>query len=182
MRAAERRGLERRLDTMDLAMFIEFGVGLAGFSGVVVAFSQRSGELNDYDRFRVIVLLMCALLPAFVGTLPVLLEGFAIRGLEACRAIGTSVVAGSAGFLGVTILSARRMSSDARSSLSPVIWRVAMGGTVLFVTWNALNLVGWPRPLSSGPIVAVLVWYLALASLMFFRLLLVRIGDRDGAA
>jgi len=34
------------------------------------AVGQRSGHLNDYDRFRVVQLLECALSPAFVGTLP----------------------------------------------------------------------------------------------------------------
>jgi hypothetical protein len=170
------------LSTLDLTVFIEFGVGLAGFSGVVVAFGQRSGQLNDYDRFRVVQLLQCALLPAFVGTLPVVLEGFDVRGLHACRIISGILVVGTAGFLGLTIASARRMSSTAKSSLSPTVWRVGVGGTVLMLFWNGLNLLSWPRPLSVGPIAATLVWYLFLASLMFFRLLLVRIGNRDRTA
>ena len=172
----------RRLSSLDLTAFVEFGVGLAGFSGVVVAFSQRSGQLNDYDRFRVVLLLVCALVPAFIGTLPVVLEGFGIRGPEAWRIVGASLSAATAGFLGLTIVSARRMSPGARSSLSPAVWRVGIGGTVLVLLWNGLNLTGWPRPLSFGPIAATLVWYLVLASLMFFRLLLVRIGNRDGVA
>lgn len=163
-------------------MFVEFGVGLAGFSGVVVAFSQRSGELDDYDRFRVIMLLLSALFPAFVGTLSVVLESFEIRGPEAWRILGAILVAATATFIGLTIAFAQRMSAAAKSSLSPVVWCFGIGGCVLVLIWNGLNLMGWPRPMSFGPISATLVWYLVLASLMFFRLLLVRIGNRGGSA
>jgi hypothetical protein len=180
--ATERRSVRQRLSTLDLSVFVEFGVGLAGFSGVVVAFGQRSGQLNDYDRFRVVLLLLCALLPAFVGTLPAVLEGFEVRGPDAWRILGVVLLAGTAMFIGVAVVSARRMSPGARSSLSPAVWLIGIGGCVLALLWNGLNLLGWPSPLSFGPIAATLVWYLVLASLMFFRLLLVRIGNRNGAA
>ena len=56
------------MSDLDLSVFVEFGVGLAGFSGVVVAFGQRSGRLNDYDRFRVVQLLISALTRPSLGS------------------------------------------------------------------------------------------------------------------
>ena len=167
------------MNAIDLSIFVEFGVGLAGFSGVVVAFSLRSGKLNDFDKFRVVLLLISALLPAFISTLHMVLASFGIFDTAAWRILGTSVLFGLAVIIVLPIISVRRMSSDARSSLSPVIWYISMGGTVLVFFWNGLNLIGWPSPLSFGPILATLVWFLFLASLMFLRLLLVRIGDLD---
>ena len=165
------------MNTIDLSVFVEFGVGLAGFSAVVVAFSLRSGNLNDYDQFRVVLLLYSSLFPAFVGTLPAVLDSFGIFGAEAWRIMGTSVLFGLAGFVVLPFVLLRRMSPDARSSLSPSVWLFGIGGTVVALVWNGLNLIGWPSPLSLGPIVASMVWLLFQASVMFLRLLLFRIAN-----
>ncbi len=169
------------MSDLDLSVFVEFGVGLAGFSGVVVAFAQRSGRLGDYDRFRVIQLLMGALIPAFLGLLPVILASFGIKGEETWRIAGIAFIVSLLANSGAAIVYARRMSPKARRSLSPVIWLISLGGGVFFLIWNALNLMGWPRPVSFGPVVAGMTWLLAMASLMFFRLLLVRLGDEPKA-
>jgi hypothetical protein len=165
------------VNTIDLSVFVEFGVGLAGFSGVVVAFGLRSGTLNDYDQFRVILLVFSSLFPAFVGTLPAVLDGFGIFGAAAWRIMGTSLVFGLAAFAVLPFVLLRGLSPDARSSLSPTVWYFGIGGTVVALVWNGLNLIGWPSPLSLGPIVASMVWLLLQASVMFLRLLLFRIGN-----
>ena len=87
------------MNTIDLSVFVEFGVGLAGFSGVVVAFSLRSGTLNDYDQFRVVLLVFNSLFPAFVGTLPAVFDSFGIFGAAAWRIVGTSLLFGLAAFV-----------------------------------------------------------------------------------
>jgi hypothetical protein len=51
----------------------EFGIGLAGFSAVVVAIGFRAGQLDSISRFRVLSLLLNALLAAFGALLPQLL-------------------------------------------------------------------------------------------------------------
>jgi len=171
------------VDDFDLSVFVEFGVGLAGFSGVVVAFGQGSGRLSDYDRFRVVALLMSALTPAFLGLLPLLLAGFDITGPDAWRIASIVLMVAIAFNMAVSIASVRGISSDARASLSPTIWRLAMGSSSLLIVWNGLNLVGWPRALCFGPVVAGMAWFLVMASLMFFRLILVRLGsDEEGPA
>jgi hypothetical protein len=165
------------VNTIDLSVFVEFGVGLAGFSGVVVAFGLRSGALNDYDRFRVVLLLFSSLFPAFVGTLPAVLDGFGIFGAAAWRIMGTSLLFGLAAFVVLPFVLRRGMSPDARSNLSPTVWVFGIGGTVVAFVWNGLNLMGWPSPLSLGPVIASMVWLLFQASIMFLRLLLFRIGN-----
>lgn len=169
------------MDFTDLSIFVEFGVGLAGFSGVVVAFGLRSDKLNEFDKFRVVMLLSFALLPAFVSTLPMVLAGFGIVGTETWRIMGAVLVLGLAALSVLPIILARRMSPDITSRLSSVVWVIGLGGTVLAFVWNGLNLKGWPNPFSLGPVLATMVWLLFLASLMFLRLLLVRIGDLGNA-
>ncbi len=77
--------------------------------------------------------------------------------------------------IALPFLLVRRLSATARSNLSRVIWQVGIGGTLLALAWNVLNLLGWPQPISAGPVVATLVWLLFMASLMFLRLLLARV-------
>jgi hypothetical protein len=170
------------LSDVDLSVFVEFGVGLAGFSGVVVAFARRSGQLGEYDQFRVVQLLLSSLIPAFLGLLPLILASFQIDGEAAWRIASATFMAAVAANTGVAVASARRLSTEARASLSPTIWRYALGSSFLFFSWNGLNLVGWPRPSSFGPVVAGMAWFLVMASTMFFRLLLVRLGDGEDAA
>jgi hypothetical protein len=174
--------MRQPLSELDLSVFVEFGVGLAGFSGVVVAFTHRSGRLDDYDRFRVVQLLSSALIPAFLGLLPVVLAGFDIRGEEAWRIASAVLMVVLVANTGLAVVFARRVSAEARASLSPTVWRVALGSSAFFVVWNGLNLAGWPRPSSFGPVAAAMAWLLVMASVMFFRLLLVRLGDGDDSA
>jgi hypothetical protein len=163
----------------DLSVFVEFGVGLAGFSGVVVAFGRGDGRLGPYDRFRVVQLLTTALVPAFLALLPIGLAGFGVHGEPAARVAGAVLIAAIAINLIMAIVMARRMPAVSRRHLSPTVWRVALASSFAILLWNGLNLAGWPGPTSFGPVMAGMAWSLFMASVMFFRLILVRIGDED---
>jgi hypothetical protein len=169
-------------NAVDLSVFVEFGVGLAGFSGVVVAFGQRgTGRLGEYDRFRVIQLLLASLTPAFLGLLPEILAGFGVRDEDAPRIVGALVMAAIGASILVAFVTARGMSPRARAHLSRAVWWIAMVPNAVLFVWNGLNLLGWPRPTEFGPAVLGMTWFLVVASLMFFRLLLVRLGGEDAA-
>ena len=157
------------MNELDLSIFVEFGVGLAGFSGVVVAFSSRSGELDEYDRFRVVQLLLSALIPAFFGLAPVILAGFDLGAESVVRIMGAALLIALAVNFTVAVATARGMSPSVRAKLSPGVWRLAIGSSVLFFAWNGLNLAGWPRGVQLGPVVAAMSWFLFMASVMFFR-------------
>lgn len=53
----------------NLALIVEFSIGLAGFSAIVTAFLQKSSSLSPVDRFRTLNLLLLALTPAFLSFL-----------------------------------------------------------------------------------------------------------------
>ena len=53
-----------------LGNIVEFSIGLGGFSAIVSAFLQQSGEqLAPVDRFRTMTMLLLALMPAFISFL-----------------------------------------------------------------------------------------------------------------
>jgi hypothetical protein len=163
----------------DLSVFVEFGVGLAGFSGVVVAFGRRDGRLGPYDRFRVVHLLTSSLIPAFFGLLPVVLAGFGIGGPPAARIASAALAAAIAVNLSVAIAMARGMPPTSRRHLSPTVWVVAIVSSAALLVWNGLNAAGLREPASLGPVAAGMAFFLFMASLMFFRLLLVRLGEDE---
>ncbi|NNL84243.1 MAG: hypothetical protein HKP27_01235 [Myxococcales bacterium] len=169
------------MNHLDLSVFVEFGVGLAGFSGVVVAFTKGSGRLGGYDQFRVVQLLVTALTPAFMGLLLTVLASFGIEGELAWRAAGGVLGAALMANALLAVIHARALSETARRSLSPTIWRLGLGSLAVLLLWNLLNLAGWPEPISLGPIAATMAWLLVLSSIMFFRLLLARIDEDDRA-
>ena len=56
-----------------LSSLIEFFIGIAGFSGIIVALSGASVSSNPLDRFRVLTLLGCALGGGVFAALPLIL-------------------------------------------------------------------------------------------------------------
>ena len=52
----------------------EFAIALAGFTGVVVVFGNRAGGWHPIDRYRIIIILLCSIGPAFFSLLPVGIE------------------------------------------------------------------------------------------------------------
>ena len=138
----------------NLSDFVAFGVGIAGFASIVVAVGQREGRLREYDRFRVVQLFICALIPAFIALLEGMLASFGIRGENACRVASAVLMISIGADTCLAITMARRMSIPARSSPSPTMWRIGLALGLVLLVWNGLNLVGWPRPSSFGPVVA----------------------------
>ena len=159
----------------DLSLFVEFGVGLAGFSAVVVAFTTGNGELNQFDRFRVIMLLLNALIPPFVAALVPVLASFEVPDPVALKVLGYVTLIGMISVLLAPIVMLRSMTEEARAQLHIAIWIFGNGGTAIFAIWNFVNLMEWFGPMSAGPIALSLVWTLILAALMLLRMLLVRV-------
>ena len=127
----------------NLSDFVAFGVGIAGFASIVVAVGQREGRLREYDRFRVVQLFICALIPAFVALLEGMLASFGIRGENACRVASAVLMISIGADTCLAITMSRRMSIPARSSPSPTMWRIGLAlGLVLMCGMGSTSWVG----------------------------------------
>ena len=147
----------------------EFGAALAGFSGVALAISHRGGELNGPQRFRTACLIAWALAPTFGATFPAVLEGIGLSGEQVWRA-SSAMFAFVASLVVIVPFRLRRgLNAAERSQLSPVIWFVSVGGNLAIVALLAFNVVG---PALPGILAIGLLWHLALAALLFTRMLL----------
>ena len=159
----------------ELLVIAELGIGLAGFSGVVVAF-RRSGGLRRPERFLFIALVTAALCVAFLAFVPF---GFHYAGQAGATLwMGSSAVMASV-WLGVMFSLFPSIPAEMWSTppLGKAGAALSTGLPVLIPFFQIANVVGWP--MESGPLfylVGLVLWLLN-ASMTFVSLVLS--GDRE---
>ena len=164
------------MEAESFSIVTEFGVALAGFSGIAIALSRDRGALAPIDRFRTLNLLMWTLGAAFVSTFPLMAVSFG--------ALGPSIWWwSSAGFLAVLAVCTaapyrlrRTLPASDRVGLSRVLWVLAVGGNALVILVQLSNVLPVFGSATPGPLLAGLVWLLFFGALLFVRLLVNRPG------
>ncbi len=128
-----------------LGLLVEFSIGLAGFSAIVSVFLQRSSQLSGLDRFRILNLLLFALLPAFIAFTCIGFESI-LADLDLAVRISSAVFAGCLLIFVISIPSRlNRLSSDQRglirtgAVLSVVVTVV---GNIIAQTLSSIALEG----------------------------------------
>jgi NO-binding membrane sensor protein with MHYT domain len=151
----------------------EFGVALAGFTGVVVVFG-RQGELLLVDRFRVLNALVFSLGGAFLALLPLGLQLTELAP-ESLWRLSSAVLALVVGIqIAVTVTNARHLSPDDREVFRPFVAYALLGVFVVSLVLGGLNATGlWFRPQASAHFGAVLCLLFA-AAVIFVRIVFIR--------
>ena len=164
-----------------LATIAELGIGLAGFSSIVVALGYRSQRLGSLDRMRVIGLLLGSLGASLFATLPIVLADAGNAPSTIWRASSTALAAGLAGLLAYAFVARRDLSEPESAALHPAMWFLIIGGFSVFIPVLAWNAVGLRSAPSSGPYLSALYFLLVYSTAQFFRVLLVRPADPPAA-
>ena len=157
----------------ELLTLAELAIGLAGFSGVVVAFA-RQGELTQVDRWRFAGLLSLTIGAAATAFVPSILHNFGVSGVALWRA--SSVVFLVVAVIYLLILPPRliRISRE-RGTVPP---RAFIVGTFSLSAVNLAtqlaNALGWPAEPGPALLISGLVIWLVIASLFFALLVLSR--------
>ena len=157
----------------ELLTIAELAIGFAGFSGVVAAFTHRTG-LSETDRYLFIILFTVALLAVFASFVPF---GFHYLG-SAGPALwfGSSVVTLIAGVVIGAVLGVAAPASLRAAKLPGFLNGavVTLGLPLMIFACHVFNIVGWPT--ESGPLlyVAGLLLWLLIAGANFLRLVLYR--------
>ena len=159
----------------ELLTIAELAIGLAGFSGVVVAFN-RGGGLRPTDRFRFIAL--------FTSALSVLVVAFVPFGFHHAGQTGRVLWMGSSAVQLVSwlaiflVLGIRfRPEFDTDEQLSNWVSVPLYGLSSLIPILQFANLMGWP--MEPGPLLYLAGLILWLVSTCFLFALLVVFGARD---
>jgi hypothetical protein len=160
-----------------LTTFAELFIGIAGFSGIVVALSGTSVAWDPLDRFRVISLLLSALGGAVFAAVPlILIDGGA--SLERTWLFASGGY--SAYFALVVVWTVRQrfaLPPAALESLHPVMWALGVGGSAISSIALCANTIGWPAGTSGALYLCTLLFSLLLSCLLFVRLLIIRPGS-----
>ena len=164
-----------------LPSLIEFFIGLAGFSGIVVALSGSSVASDPLDRFRVLVLLGNALGGGVFAALPLMLVDSGIWEETAWALASGAFAVYTALFTLWGMRHRVTLPAQALQHLHPIMWLAGNGGLVVVSVALLANAVGWPFGTSALPYLCSLLFLLLYSCVLFVRLLLVR-PSRSSAA
>ena len=158
----------------ELLTIAELAIGLAGFSGVVVAFN-RGGGLRPTDRFRFIALFTSAITVLIVAFVPF---GFHHAGQAAPALWMASSAVQLVFWVSIfLVLGIRfRPEFDTDEQLSNWVSVPLYGLSFLIPILQFANLIGWP--MKSGPLLYLAGLILWLVTTSFLFALLVVFGAR----
>ena len=164
-----------------LTLLAELFIGIAGFSGIVVALSGSSVASDPLDRFRVVSLLVIALGGAVFAAAPLVLADAGVPPkLSWIIASGAYSVYLA---LNAAWLIRRRftMPQAALDSLHPVMWILVLGGSSISAVALLANAIGWPFSTAAAVYLYSLLYALLVSCIQFVRLLIVRPGTSPAA-
>ncbi len=148
---------------------MEFAVAIAGFSGISIAIQSRDARAGAIREFRNRNLIMWSLCAAFGSTLP---EGVVYLGAE-----GPQVWSWSS-YLYVLLLvfvlslpysSRSKLTPDERAQLSPAVWLLNVGGSILVALAQVVNGTGWFHSPSPAPLYWGILWTILFGAVQFYR-------------
>lgn len=161
---------------MDIELFMgiaQLGLGLAGFSGVVVSFGGSS-RMDEVVMFRLGVLLAPAFGAVFQSLLPPILAGAGLSDQTVWRISAATLAIGSIIFLSWLIDQGRRWRPRYPIFFHPVLYLGVRIGYIINVVLQVAMAAGLWGSAAEGIYTAGLSWLLLHGSLQFARLLFVR--------
>lgn len=159
-----------------LATIAEIALGIAGFSGVMVAFMQRPGRLTEIETYRIAVLLGASLGALFLALLPLTLMQFGLEPGAVWRSAGLAMVGLSVVGVAVYLRASRGAARHAPEIFNRPVFASLLAGHVANVVLQIVALTS-PDP-SPGPYSLGLLWLLLHAAIQFARILFVRPAAR----
>ena len=155
----------------ELLTIAELAIGLAAFSGVVVAFTYR-GELRSGDRYRFIALFTQALSIVVLAFVPFCLHHAGLAAPALWQA--SSGVMLVFWVLAIWFLAIRRPDFAADERPPQWILATALGLSVLNLLLQLANLLAWPMDSGAFPYLAGLLIWLVVTASFFSALILYR--------
>lgn len=165
----------------NLQTIAKISIGLAGFSGLVVALRKGSGPLDDIQKYRLRILFSLSFGAMFLSLLPDTLANFAVPGERVWFASSAAIFAYSFLFSAWWIASSRSMARVAPEIFNWAAFSTMAAGHAIVLLLQLAVLVGFLDSRAPGVIVLGLTWYLVHAAQQFVRMLFVQPRDsRNG--
>jgi hypothetical protein len=156
-----------------LQTIAEISIGLAGFSGLIVALRKNPGPLTDVQKYRLKILFAMTFGAMFLSLLPDLLMNFQVPYKRIWFASAAAMFGYSLFFVIWIIAGARRVAKVAPEIFDWVVfWSLAAGHIVVLLLQLAV-MTGLIEGRAPGVYNLGLIWYLIHAAHQFVRMLFI---------
>ncbi|MBT5030828.1 MAG: hypothetical protein HOM55_00875 [Proteobacteria bacterium] len=157
-----------------LSIIIEFSVGLAGFSGIVIIFASSPAGWNAADKYRISNLLCCSFSAGLVAFVPIGLLHSNLDPQQVWRV--SSAVLGCASTLTLVIILGRKrhLSAEEASVLNPYLVVLFTGGIIASTLIQFINTLGLLPGNQFLYLYFGMVWLLVVAGVQFYRIVFYR--------
>jgi hypothetical protein len=156
-----------------LQTIAEISIGLAGFSGLIVALRKTPGPLTDVQKYRLRILFALTFGAMFLSLLPDLLSNFGVPGQRIWFDSSAAMFGYSLIFVSWMIAGARRLAKIVPEIFDWLrFWTLTAGHVVVLLLQLAV-MTKFIVDRAPGAFSLGLVWYLMHAAQQFVRMLFI---------
>lgn len=157
-----------------LSIIAEIGIGLAGFSGLIVAFRKDAGPLTNVQKYRLQVLLALAFGAMFLALLPELLHYMGVPTDRLWIVAALVLSCYSVVFVIWWIAASHRLKASVPEIFNWFAFSRMAAGHVIVIILQLAVIFSLLDEQSPGVYLAALIWYLLHAVQQFTRMLFVQ--------
>ncbi len=157
-----------------LQIIAEIGIGLAGFSGLIVAFRKDAGPLTNIQKYRLQVLLALAFGAMFLALLPELLHYMGVPPDRLWTLAALVLSCYSVVFVIWWITASHRLKASVPEIFNWFAFSRMAAGHIIVVLLQLAVIFSLLDDTSPGAYLAALIWYLLHAVQQFTRMLFVQ--------
>ncbi len=157
-----------------LQIIAEISIGLAGFSGLIVAFRKDAGPLTSVQKYRLQVLLALAFGAMFLALLPELLHYLGVSPERLWKLAALVLSCYSVVFVIWWMTASHRLKASAPELFNWFALSRMAAGHIIAVLLQLAVIFSLLDDASPGAYLAALIWYLLHAVQQFTRMLFVQ--------
>lgn len=156
-----------------LQTIAEISIGLAGFSGLIVALRRNPGPLTDVQKYRLRILFAMTFGAMFLSLLPDLLVNFHVPDERVWFDASAAMFSYSLFFVYWMITRARRIAKLAPEIFNWLVFSSLTVGHIVVLLLQLGVLTNFIDQRAPGAFSLGLIWYLAHATHQFVRMLFI---------
>jgi hypothetical protein len=156
-----------------LQTIAEISIGLAGFSGLIVALRRNPGPLTDVQKYRLRILFAMTFGAMFLSLLPELLQSFQVPEERIWFDASATMFVYSTGFVYWMVTRALRVAKVAPEIFNWLVFSSLTTGHVVVVLLQLGVMTSFVEGRAPGAFTMGLVWYLVHAAQQFIRMMFI---------
>ena len=159
----------------------EISIGLAGFSGLIVALRKNTGPLTDVQKYRLRILFSLSFGAMFLSLLPDTLVNLGVTDERVWFSSSAAIFAYSILFIAWWIKSSRQVARLVPEIFNWAAFSTMATGHTIILLLQLTVILGFLENRAPGVIALGLIWYLIHAAQQFVRMLFVQPrGSQNG--